>query len=94
MPANLAYGYGDQVIILEKQADGCANFVGTVLEACQKGCCIRDPATGLPITVPSDSFLVRSKYTLQNVCTGEQNCLCEDKWYCEQDLELITNPPV
>ena len=94
MPANLAYGYGDQVIVLERQANGCANFQGTVIKACQECCCIIDPGTGLPVKVPTDKFLVKLPYTLQNVCTGQQNCLEEEIWYCEQDLQLDPNPPV
>lgn len=94
MPANLPYGYGDSVIINKRQQEGCANYIGTVLEACQKGCCIRDATTGDWVRVPTNMYLVETEYKIHNTCQpGETYCLCESKWYCEADLSPVTTTP-
>lgn len=96
MPANLAFGYGDQVIINHRNTPTnlCANNIGTVMKACQEGCCVRDPVTGDLVRLPSDRFYVRTEYKIHNNCNpGETYCVYESEWYCEQDLTLSTTNP-
>lgn len=94
MPLNLPYDVQDQVIILPIQARGCQNFLGTVEKVTAETCCVTD-ATGGTTRVRGVSYLVRYQAQITNMCNPDQSqCVIECKEFCQDELQLVTNPPV